>query len=750
MRDVAGFTGPGDVPVQQIRKCPSEEMLFVLSNHTLTLWLSGDLTPLGVVETNVSLFCVLDPAPSSLGRRPRGEDSSLVPTTGAKREASAEAIKVCVCKNSDRQCVILEVEYDRPAGVRTVIRNRCVVPVIVVSLVSFGSVLCLGSGEGYSLLHVETGNSRPLLRSDGGQPPLSCIMRKTVYMTYGKSVCWTSVETKEKMHYSVPGNEVAQGMVSSFPFLFVFGQKYCSVFSVVEQAWVDEFPIVNCRHSCFGEKGGHFFAAGKDTIWLFRTSKLTHQLASLVDKGKTGEAFSLLHAKEPDLSSPHFALLNQELHLKAGYHHLYGMRVEEGIRLLSSVVDPRCIFLHFPELIPPLPDHYSSGLQDLLLHGAAYPFFTYVLRTGTPLPTSVLLEGSVALPTKGVSGYWDEFAGSCCYDTEPLSAAWRKKRASSGEPAVPLPWDRLKETLLFHLLSLKTGGLNACWGRAVDYALLVLSLESGDHALSYKVANTSQWIAVEDVHDLLIEVGEFRLLALILFRKGMIKESERILCQHCYVLGTLNDSTIHLCTSVEDRLLTLEREKETSTEVLTERQKYAETTGDCFGVHLHSDPTFPSSLFRRYHYTIEYFCGAERITTIPFYGDPAVASSGGYLFPGGLHAVFHYCDHLDMRSLTRLPKECLATTMDEEGTCMLHHAVAKLRQLEADFLCTAERKTILVKVLQCVKLFASVTDNVESIFNCGIGLGILKRTHVDSDIMNLVLCAAFSSGNAPS
>ncbi|CCW60809.1 unnamed protein product [Phytomonas sp. EM1] len=71
--------------------------------------------------------------------------------------------------------------------------------------------------------------------------------------------------------------------------------------------------------------------------------------------------------------------------------------------------------------------------------------------------------------------------------------------------------------------------------QVMEYVLLVLALNQQDDRGVYRVISTSIGLQVEDCYDLLVGLGEYRILSCLLFRRGFVRDALALLRSRVYV-----------------------------------------------------------------------------------------------------------------------------------------------------------------------------------------------------------------------
>lgn len=345
---------------------------------------------------------------------------------------------------------------------------------------------------------------------------------------------------------------------------------------------VEVLPLPGCRFSSQLAKGETIFAASATSVWMARLLPLRTQLADLVASLQVDAAFELLSAARRSSSSTSsgsagipttttatitksitasnrgFAETALELHAMSAFAYLHYCCAGPALRHFAAArLDPRELTVLLPECLPP-PEH-SAELKALLLHNE---------------------DGDDG------SGYWDGWPGPCPYNTcaapgEQLVLAWRETFESFPLTAVadglspelrlvPFPnfpssllsssstpvtferfaqgcWEGLKDAMVEYFtteLHRGRGGsagaagaaIVPSHGRAMSLALLVFALERRDTRAAHAIVAMTGGgggggggLALADCYDLLSHLGEYRLLALLLFRHGRAAESRRLI-----------------------------------------------------------------------------------------------------------------------------------------------------------------------------------------------------------------------------
>lgn len=276
-------------------------------------------------------------------------------------------------------------------------------------------------------------------------------------------------------------------------------------------------------------------------------------------------------------------LMEEELRYRAGFQLLYSGRIREGMDFLEGAtrLDVRELCRLVPECLPVVKD---SGGPNPGRYDDHHPWPTTTESSrgvhhcdGRPVSNGKG-KGDAAkvvhfLPAEPETDYWAEWHPTP-FNAHPdrLEASWcegyrsRQRRGLQNESSTasgPLStttnkpaslyafledcWCELKERVEAMLQKYSADqdrhhdALCPAQSRAAAYALLVLALERRDWSAAHACC-LSPHLFLSDVHDLLSSLGEYRLLACVLWRAGYYSEADRLMQSRLYLSGLLSQA----------------------------------------------------------------------------------------------------------------------------------------------------------------------------------------------------------------
>lgn len=496
------------------------------------------------------------------------------------------------------------------------------------TIVTHGSIACVGMRREYSLLSLRDGAARSVLRLNGTRPPLVVLGGdEEVYMRYQNSLFAVSMRAMPPAAARIMGRTIhvggePRGVAVRYPFLFVFTEAECEVYSLFEDVVEERLPLPGGLFASQLARGDALFVAGKRALWMASLYSLRQQLADLVEHDRVEEAFQLLAAQRARTSLD-LQDLELELHVMAGFTYLHRCRPQEAMQHFNDHIDPRDLLLHLPECtVPTTPAAYSPALQSVLYphrpaqakyRGGTSGLATAVVPSSAPPPPPpvtlsntlpsigkerTVTESEESGEVSSSSGssrdgtLWSGWEGPCPYNTYAdaggLRKAWLETfetypvcgedtptAVASAKTAKPSSttiaaekargthfnsdalvriapglgpvtadqflvrcWATFKDAVVHYFFS-RLPYAEADYARAMELAVLVLSLERRDFRSAYAVVGNGAHLRVEDCYDLLVSLREYRLAACLLFRRGYVDAAQAMLRQRVYLSSYL-------------------------------------------------------------------------------------------------------------------------------------------------------------------------------------------------------------------
>lgn len=568
-------------PVAHLQHSPTHTILFVLCDDRLCVWDSESLVFLMDVAFGVQLFFAYSAHREDDSHRQNDSNGHANPQSFSSRSESSTSTGlhyICTALGNDNCLVVYELDASLGARARAARIHQLQLPDPALALVVSDGVACVGMAHDYVLMSLATGASHPVLRRHGGRLPLVGLGDGEVYLRSHHAVFTVAVPSAptaagigDAPRRTLPVEEEAQLIVSRFPFVLVFTDTKCVVFSSYEDEAVEWLPLPGCLYASQLARGDNVLVASPQTIWMLRLCSLRHQLADLVKLFRVEEAFNLLEAQRKR-SRQSLQSLEKELHIMAGFAYLHHGRCKEAMHLFSDDLDPRDLLVLIPECTAVGHHQESETSRRLLRSSSPLPASNSTADTAfRKVECSVVdaaeLEGSTVaepLPPLAASSLWAEWPGPCPYNTvSDIQRAWLETFESF--PAVPhtgrstaspvhmmrqVPqlgavttamflercWSRLKDAVRSYfstrLTNLNADGTSV---RVMEYVLLILSLELEDHRAVYRLVSCGRGLQVEDVYHLFLRLKEYRLLSCLLHRRGYVREAEHLLRSRVYV-----------------------------------------------------------------------------------------------------------------------------------------------------------------------------------------------------------------------
>ncbi|RNF25341.1 uncharacterized protein Tco025E_02224 [Trypanosoma conorhini] len=742
--------------IERIQHSRTHTLLFVLYEHRLVVLNSVTFSHLQTIAEHVGTFFVSDSQQNSPQR--------------------AGLHVICASELNGKGLSVFEFDASQAEGARAILAQELVLPEPVQALVTYGSIACVGMRREYSLLSLSDGSSCGVLPLGGGKQPLLAAGDGEVFMRYNHSIFSVSMRSMPSgrvLGRTIQLKDEPLSFVVRHPFLFVFTEHYCDVFSLYDDDMSGRLMLPGCLFSSQLGRGDFLYAASKTKIWMASLHSLRQQLANLVEHFKVEEAFHLLGSQRAR-GSLDLQGIELELHIMAGYAYLHHCRPKEAMLHFNDHIDPRDLLLSLLECIPPGPDEYSPELRALLAtrplkaenavaasktenitaptSGVAGTRDAQAAKVAPEKEKRDILEGhgevAQEVSDDADGGYWAQWEGPCPYNTYAgeLHHAWLETFETF--PLVPSggdaereviyrqvtewgavtataflehAWELFKDEVILYFRSRLRQSSDVC-ARAMEYALLVLALEAQDHRAAYRVVACGSSIRLEDCYDLLASLREYRLLACLLFRRGYVREANALLARRVYVSSILPPPEVRPPGAVGAR--------SPAYTILPE------------AMHVHLDrllnlsPTSPCP-------------GAARTQTWGGGGRGGGGGGEGSLnvtpLPSSLTEAMYLVSKLNLPALRELLQEDLAAscTVDEEGCSLLHVLFGLLVLLESsDDDVTSEGKSALLNlVLSCAILLLDHGAPVSVVSTQGLSCLDVVALAAGDAVLDIILAA---------
>nr|CCC94512.1 conserved hypothetical protein [Trypanosoma congolense IL3000] len=543
--------------VERIQHSRTHKVLFVLCERRLLAMNSATFEHILTISEYVGTFFAAD-------SRQRG-------TQRAGRHV------ICATEPNGRELRVFDFDISRSKRACATLSHEMMLPEQAHVLAMYGSMVCVGMRRGYCLLSLPDGNTCNVLPLAGDMHPLLAAGDGEVFMRYDRSifsVSMLSMPSGRVLGRTIQLEDEPRHMIVRHPFLFAFTKGYCDVYSLYDDDVSERLPMAGCLFGSQLGRGDFLYAASPTKIWMAGLHSLRYQLADLVERFKVEEAFQLLSAQR-SRTNVNWQGIELELHIMVGFAYLHRCRPKEAMLHFNDHIDPRDLLLLLPECIPPNPEEYSAELCGLLRGNRGEAATSPSKDTSMQGAETEMLGGGVSadatVPASdstaglGGSGFWAEWNGCCPYNTYvgELEKAWLETFDTfpllphsvsqsdevvhrqvmewgyiSSEVFLKLSWEVFKDELIVYFRS-RLEQASPVYARAMEYALLVLVLETRDHCAAYQIVTNSSYLCVEDCYDLLLELHEYRLLACLLHRRGYTHEADRVLKTRVYVSSLL-------------------------------------------------------------------------------------------------------------------------------------------------------------------------------------------------------------------
>ena len=518
--------------ISRLQHSRSQPLLFVLCAKKLIVMDSAKLVAIQQIAESVGAFFVsTSPVGSKTGHL------------------------VCAAEKYGRRMSIYHFDVAQGKNTRPILTQELQLPEPVQVLAEASGMLCVGLRREYSMLSLQDGDARGILAL-GNRDPLIAVgdgevflrLQQTVFSLPMKAMPTTGQALKRTMRFDVEPKCLA----ARHPFLFAFCDGHCDVFSQYDDEVVERLPLQGCLFSTVIGSGESLYAASKSRVWMIRMHGLRHQLSDLVSRYKVDDAFHLLafHSRV----STSLQAIEVDLHIMTGFAHLYHCQPNSALQHINNHLDAREIISHVPELVPekkiPLSEDdvaYWAGWKVSSPHNRHWKDIE-VPWTETYKSFAVVPPSQLAAAV-GSSGNGPPMS--------PAALALRRNKASSsllpgkesvaggqeyrfvtddeGGASIPMTlatylaccWDNFRNELTMFLRS-KLAASSGHQRRAVEYALLQLYLRSGDRRAMFRLVRYGCALHLNDCEQLLRDACEFRVLEILLRRRGLGDEAAKL------------------------------------------------------------------------------------------------------------------------------------------------------------------------------------------------------------------------------
>ncbi|KAF8292628.1 hypothetical protein TcYC6_0114080 [Trypanosoma cruzi] len=725
--------------IERLQHSRTHTLLFVLYEHRLVVLNSVSFSHLQTIAEHVGTFFVSDSQSNSPQR--------------------AGLHVVCASELNGKGLSVFEFDASRGESARAILAQELVLPEPVQTLVTYGSIACVGMRREYSLLSLSDGSSCGVLPLGGEKQPLLAAGDGEVFMRHNHSIFSVSMRSMPSgrvMGRTIRLKDEALSFVVRHPFLFVFTEHYCDVFSLYDDDMSGRLMLPGCLFSSQLGRGDFLYAASKKKIWMASLHSLRHQLANLVEYFKVEEAFHLLGSQRA-IGTLDLQGIELELHIMAGFAYLHHCRPKEAVLHFNDHIDPRDLLLSLLECIPPGPEEYSPELRALLARKhlkkdtSATPKAgrSTTLKAGVASTHDESYENSDNDDKNGVDNYWAEWEGRCPYNTYAgeLHHAWLETFETF--PLVPRnndnvdestyrqvtewgavtatdflehAWELFKDEIVLYF-RFRLSQASDVYARAMEYALLVLALEAQDHRAAYRIVAYGSSIRLEDCYDLLSSLREYRLLACLLFRRGYFQEANSVLTSRVHVSSILPS---------------LEGNPPDATGVISPAYKILPEV-----MHVHLDRLLNAPLKSPCMNAMRHSTHEKRVSLNM---TPTTT-----VLPASLTEAMYLVSKLNLSALRELLHESpeVSWTLDEEGCSLLHVLFSLLVLLEtSEQDMTPEGKSALLNlVLSCAILLLDYGAPVAILNAQGLSCLDVVALVADDALLDIILTALLADND---
>jgi hypothetical protein len=520
--------------ISRLQHSRSQPMLFVLCGRKLMVMDSAKLTPIQQITESVGAFFVSTSPPGS--------------KTGHL---------ICAAEKYGRRMSVFTYDVAQGKNTRPILTQELQLPEPVQVVAEGNGMICVGLRREYSMLSLRDGDARGILAL-GNRDPLIAVgdgevflrLQQTVFSLPMKAMPTAGNALKRTMRFDLEPKCLA----ARHPFLFAFTESHCDVFSSYDDEVVERLPLQGCLFSTVIGSGESLYAASKTRVWMVRMHGLRHQLSDLVQRYKVDDAFHLL-AFHSRVSSASLQAIEVDLHILAGFAHLYHCQPNAALQHINNHLDAREIILHCAELVPARPaalealgadeQEYWSGWTARSVHNKHWrnieePWAEHFKSYPVVPPSQLLPAGGGGVPNSPAAGLVLRRAGvphksSSSLSTGNAAEEFRSVTDDLGNTGTPMTlemylqqcWTDFRDELTMYLRS-KLAASHSHQRRAVEYALLQLYLRSGDRRSLFRLVRFGSALHLADCESLLRDCFEFRLLAMLLRRRGRAEDAEKI------------------------------------------------------------------------------------------------------------------------------------------------------------------------------------------------------------------------------
>ncbi|KAH8611377.1 hypothetical protein ERJ75_000954600 [Trypanosoma vivax] len=706
----------GQRKIERIQHSRTHNLIFVLCEQRLLVLNSVNFSMIQTIAHRVGTFFVSDSRQNA--------------------QARSGCHVICATALHSRELRVFEFDVSQGKQSRASLVQELVLPEPVQVLVTYGNIACVGMRGGYCLLSLVDGNSCGVLPLGKDKHPLLAAGDGEVFMRYDQSIFSVSMRSMPSgrvLGRTIQLGDEARHVMVRHPFLFAFTEHYCDVYSLYDDDVSERLPLPGCLYGSQLGRGDFLYVASGTKIWMAGLHSLRHQLADLVEQFKVEEAFHLLDSQR-SRSTLDWQGIELELHIMVGFAYLHRCRPKEAMLHFNDHIDPRDLLLLLPECIPPGPDEYSSELREFLERYGAKRTQDEVKGSASSLAvdTGVRQEGKVSASSMDESsrsgsnsmsdthvteGFWSGWEGCCPYNTYAgeLEKAWLETfdtfpllprsgigkeevavrqvtewGAINSETFIQRSWEAFKDEITIYFRS-RLSYASSVYARAMEYALLVLALESKDHRSAYRVVTSSSSLRIEDCYDMLCMLREYRLLACLLHRRGYVHYM-------CHILETrvLVSSLLPPHVKGDGRLSGCRPAYQctpANAHVLLDRLLQQQTGG--LNVVGTQSPAYSKPMF----------VGDEGALS-------SISADDTSSLPPSLSEVMYLIEQLNISALQELLLENqeAVTVVDEEGNSILHvlfslFSVLDFPPSEDDSERSAKAAALLNLILPCTLMF---------------------------------------------